>query len=64
MAGLVPLLATVSGSALYSTFSFNPLQHLSGIAPYFEPLDPPASPDTPQGCVPERAAYFVRHAAI
>ncbi|KAH7027216.1 histidine phosphatase superfamily [Microdochium trichocladiopsis] len=38
---LVPLAASVSASALYSTYSFNPLEHLTGIAPYFEPQDPP-----------------------
>lgn len=58
------LAASVSASALYSTYSFNPLHHLGGIAPYFESHDPPASPDTPQGCSAERAAYLVRHAAI
>ncbi|OAA38495.1 Histidine acid phosphatase, eukaryotic [Beauveria brongniartii RCEF 3172] len=56
--------ASVSASALYSTYDFNPLHHLTGIAPYFEPQDPPASPDAPQGCTAERAAYLVRHAAI
>lgn len=61
---LLPLVAYSSASALYSTYSFNPLEHLSGIAPYFEPTDPLASPEAPQGCVPERAAYLVRHAAI
>lgn len=56
--------ATVSGSALYSTYHFNPLHHLTGISPYFEAQDPPASPDAPQGCTVERAAYLIRHAAI
>lgn len=60
----LPLAAAVSASALYSTYDFNPLHHLTGIAPYFEPQDPPASPDAPQGCTAERAAYLVRHAAI
>lgn len=61
---LLPLVASVSGSALYSTYSFDPLHHLTGIAPYFEPSDPPVSPDAPQGCTAQRAAYLVRHAAI
>jgi acid phosphatase len=26
------------------------LQHLAGIAPYFEPEDPPLDPAPPQGC--------------
>ncbi|KAK4551515.1 hypothetical protein LTR86_011122 [Recurvomyces mirabilis] len=49
---------------LYSTYSFNPPQHLAGIAPYFEPADPPRDPSPPQGCSVTRAAYLVRHAAI
>ncbi|KAJ2971825.1 hypothetical protein NQ176_g7508 [Zarea fungicola] len=58
------LSVSVSASALYSTYNFNPLHHLTGIAPYFESQDPPASPDVPHGCIAERAAYLVRHAAI
>ena len=58
------LLPLVSATALYSTYKFNPLQHLGGIAPYFEPLDPPTSPSTPRGCTAARAAYLSRHAAI
>lgn len=49
---------------LYSSYNFNPLEHLGGVAPYFEPLDPPTDPSAPQGCTPVRAAYLVRHAAI
>lgn len=49
---------------LYSEYSFNPLEHLSGIAPYYEPADPPRDPNPPQGCSVTRAAYLVRHAAI
>jgi acid phosphatase len=49
---------------LYATYSFNPLQHLAGIAPYFEPSDPPRDPSPPQGCEVTRAAYLIRHAAI
>ena len=53
------------GFALAATgYSFDPLQHLAGIAPYFEPEDPPTDPAPPQGCTVERAAYLVRHAAI
>ncbi|KAF5591449.1 acid phosphatase [Fusarium pseudocircinatum] len=61
---LVGLLPLASAASLNSEYTFNPLHHLAGIAPYFEPQDPPASPDAPQGCTPERAAYLVRHAAI
>lgn len=49
---------------LYSSYKFNPLEHLGGVAPYFEPLDPETDPAAPQGCTPVRAAYLVRHAAI
>ncbi|KAK6227623.1 histidine acid phosphatase [Colletotrichum tabaci] len=61
---VLPFVAYSSASALYSTYSFNPLTHLAGIAPYFESQDPQPSPDVPQGCTAERAAYLVRHAAI
>ncbi|KPM38173.1 hypothetical protein AK830_g8422 [Neonectria ditissima] len=53
-----------SATSLYSTYSFNPLEHLGGVAPYFEPQDPPTSPAAPQGCTAVRAAYLSRHAAI
>ncbi|KAI1827451.1 histidine acid phosphatase [Xylaria intraflava] len=53
-----------SATTLYSTYSFNPLEHLGGVAPYFESQDPPTSPSPPQGCTPVRAAYLSRHAAI
>ncbi|GAO16330.1 uncharacterized protein UV8b_05645 [Ustilaginoidea virens] len=49
---------------LYSSYSFNPLEHLAGIAPYYESSDPPRDPVPPQGCSVTRAAYLVRHAAI
>jgi hypothetical protein len=45
-------------------YSFKPLEHLAGIAPYFEPEDPPLDPAPPLGCNVTRAAYLVRHAAI
>jgi acid phosphatase len=58
------LACTSSTASLYSNYQFNPLEHLGGVAPYFEPQDPPASPSPPQGCTPVRAAYLNRHAAI
>ncbi|KAK3689492.1 histidine acid phosphatase [Podospora appendiculata] len=61
---LSPLLSLTSATALYSTYNFNPLEHLGGVAPYFEPQDPPTLPSAPQGCSPIRAAYLSRHAAI
>ena len=55
----------ISASALtQAKYTFDPLQHLAGIAPYFEPSDPPFDPAPPQGCNVTRAAYLVRHAAI
>ena len=54
----------VLACAALASCSFNPLQHLAGIAPYFEPADPPLDPRPPQGCNVSRAAYLVRHAAI
>lgn len=57
-------LALSQQQPLYSSYSFNPLEHLAGIAPYFEPNDPLKDPSPPQGCEVTRAAYLVRHAAI
>ncbi|KAF2140709.1 uncharacterized protein K452DRAFT_288798 [Aplosporella prunicola CBS 121167] len=56
----------VAQNILYSpdNYAFNALEHLSGIAPYFDPQDPTLDPAPPQGCNVTRAAYLVRHAAI
>lgn len=54
---------SIANSAL-AAYSFDPLEHLAGIAPYFEPSDPPLDPKPAQGCNVTRAAYLVRHAAI
>ncbi|KAJ9494357.1 hypothetical protein H2202_010140 [Exophiala xenobiotica] len=64
VATLVPSLAFAVSPTLYDTYDFNPLEHLAGIAPYFEPNDPPRSPTPPDGCTVTKAAYLVRHAAI
>ncbi|CZR54627.1 related to PHO11-secreted acid phosphatase [Phialocephala subalpina] len=61
---LAALLATGTLSHSPNSYSFNPLQHLAGTAPPFDPLDPPLGPSPPQGCNVTRAAYLVRHAAI
>jgi acid phosphatase len=45
-----------------AAYAFDPLQHLAGIAPYFE--DPVLDPSAPQGCNVTRASMLVRHAAI
>lgn len=63
-AALLVAQAAHAAVPLYSSYTFNPLEHLGGVAPYFEPLDPPSDPSPPQGCTPVRAAYLVRHAAI
>lgn len=63
-AQLLALAGTATASTLYSSYDFNPLEHLSGISPYFEPSDPPRDPRPPQGCTVTRAAYLIRHAAI
>ncbi|KAK8123602.1 phosphoglycerate mutase-like protein [Apiospora kogelbergensis] len=60
----LPLASLASAATLNSNYKFNPLEHLGGVAPYFESKDPVASPDVPQGCTASRAAYLVRHAAI
>ncbi|XMA08756.1 hypothetical protein WAI453_001547 [Rhynchosporium graminicola] len=59
-------LLTTATSATYSpqNYRFNPLEHLAGVTPPFDPLDPPLDPSPPQGCNVTRAAYLVRHAAI
>ncbi|OAL57062.1 acid phosphatase-like protein [Pyrenochaeta sp. DS3sAY3a] len=56
------LLSFAFANAASAASSFDPLQHLAGIAPYFE--DPVLDPKPPQGCNVTRAAYLVRHAAI
>ena len=47
-----------------NAYHFDPLQHLAGVTPPFDPLDPPLDPLPPQGCNVTRAASLVRHAAI
>jgi hypothetical protein len=58
---IIPLsLANIASAA----YSFEPLHHLAGIAPYWEPEDPPIEHNPPRGCNVTRAAYLIRHAAI
>jgi len=58
----------LSASAVFAhspnSYSFDPLRHLAGVAPPFDPLDPQTDPSPPQGCNVTRAAYLSRHAAI
>ncbi|KAK4165511.1 histidine phosphatase superfamily [Cladorrhinum sp. PSN259] len=62
---LLPTLASATGTTLlYSSYSFNPLEHLAGITPYFEPQTPQFSPAPPSKCTPVRVGILSRHAAI
>ncbi|KAF2860794.1 putative histidine acid phosphatase [Piedraia hortae CBS 480.64] len=49
---------------LYSDYEFNPLEHLAGTTPFFEPSDPPRGPPPPRNCKVTKSAHLVRHAAI
>lgn len=63
---LLSLAFIATGALSYSpnAYYFDALQHLAGVAPPFDPSDPPLDPSPPQGCNVTRAAYLVRHAAI
>ncbi|GAB7352068.1 hypothetical protein MBLNU459_g2574t1 [Dothideomycetes sp. NU459] len=59
------VLLLLSGSVLSrAAYKFDPLHHLAGTTPYFQPEDPKFDPAAPQGCNVTRAAYLIRHAAI
>ncbi|KAI9646256.1 hypothetical protein NHQ30_005696 [Ciborinia camelliae] len=60
----IALQATNVVSYSPNSYSFNPLEHLAGTAPPFDPRDPATDPAPPQGCKVTRAAYLSRHAAI
>ncbi|KAJ5348688.1 hypothetical protein MYU51_015095 [Penicillium brevicompactum] len=57
-------LLALTAPVLSLAYRFNPLEHSAGIAPYFNPHNPPIQPSPPQGCNVTRASYLVRHAAI
>ncbi|KAF5389787.1 hypothetical protein D9757_006032 [Collybiopsis confluens] len=58
LAAFVVLLVTASTIRAV----FDPLQHSGGASPYFDaPTLPGLGPETPEGCVVDQAAYFVRH---
>ncbi|CAA9965625.1 Repressible acid phosphatase [Pyrenophora teres f. maculata] len=61
-AALVSLLVVANAACAQAGYSFDPLRHLAGIAPYFE--EPQLDPKPPQGCNVTRASYLIRHAAI
>jgi hypothetical protein len=56
------VLAVALPNVVLAAYSFDPLEHLAGIAPYFE--RPVLDPKAPQGCNVTRASMLVRHAAI
>ncbi|KAK0100408.1 hypothetical protein ONS95_008358 [Cadophora gregata] len=58
------IFTTIAQSHSPNAYYFNPLEHLAGVTPPFDPLDPPLDPTPPQGCNVTRAAYLIRHAAI
>ncbi|KAF2709630.1 repressible acid phosphatase [Pleomassaria siparia CBS 279.74] len=57
-------LSLTLANTAFAAYTFEPLKHLAGIAPYFEPADPQLDPKPAQGCNVTRASYLVRHAAI
>jgi acid phosphatase len=56
------LLTAALSNAAVAAYTFDPLEHLAGISPYFE--DPVLDPKAPQGCNVTKATLLVRHAAI
>jgi acid phosphatase len=56
------LLTAALSNVAVAAYTFDPLEHLAGIAPYFE--DPVLDPKAPQGCNVTKATMLVRHAAI
>jgi acid phosphatase len=58
------VLALTASPVLSASYEFNPLEHSTGIAPYFTPHNLPLQSSLPQGCNVTRAAYLIRHAAI
>lgn len=54
----------ITAGPSYSSYKFNVLQLLAAISPYFESNSNGLSPDPPQGCTVDKAAYIVRHGSI
>lgn len=59
-----PLLTSLSLTAGAHGYTFNVLDHLAGITPYYESAQPPFDPAPPQGCKTTRATYLTRHSSI
>ena len=45
-------------------YSFNVLEHLAGISPYFDSPGVHLDPSPPEGCHVSKATYLVRHSNI
>ncbi len=45
-------------------YQFNVLEHLAGIAPYFDSPGVNLDPSPPDGCTVSKATYIVRHSNI
>jgi acid phosphatase len=60
----IALLAANTISLSRDSYHFNPLEHLSGVAPLFDAFDPLPKPSPPQGWNITRTAYLIRHAAV
>ncbi|PBP19915.1 hypothetical protein BUE80_DR009284 [Diplocarpon rosae] len=58
------LLITRALSRGPNSYHFDPLEHLAGVTPPFDPLDPALDPAPPQGCNVTRAAVLSRHSSI
>lgn len=58
----VAALAALAGIIASTDAKFDPLQHLGGNSPWFEgPNVFDISPDTPEGCIVDQAAFSSRH---
>lgn len=60
----IALLATQVLSDNIGPYKFNPLEHLTGLAPPFRAQYPSLDPSPPQGCKVTKAAYLARHGQI
>lgn len=54
----------IDAGASYPNYIFNPLEHLSGISPFFQSVGYGIDPSPPDECVVEKATYLSRHSNI
>lgn len=54
----------ITAGVSYSEYAFSPLQHLAGIAPFFQSRGYGIDPAVPDTCVVEKATYLSRHSNI